>query len=112
LRRLAQQRRSHTANQQKQAAKSAANAQQNAANQAIQQTEQNYQRTAGNLNPYISAGNNALGTMNALNSGDYSSFTASPDYQFTCARRAARNASVTGSYLKAQRGLTCRYVSK
>lgn len=76
----------YSSNKQKGAAKSAANAQQNAANQAIQQTEQNYQRTATNLNPYITSGQNALGTMNALNSGDYSSFTASPDYQFSLAQ--------------------------
>lgn len=73
----------YSSNQQKGAAAKAANAQQNAANQAIQQTEQNYQRTAGNLNPYISAGNNALEQMQQLNSGDYSSFKESPDYQFT-----------------------------
>jgi len=73
----------YASNQQKGAAQSAANAQQNAANQAIQQTEQNYQRTAGNLNPYILAGQNALNTMGQLNSGDYSAFKASPDYQFS-----------------------------
>lgn len=73
----------YAANQQKGAAKSAANAQERAAQQAIDQTNQNYDRTATNLNPYINSGQNALGTINALNSGDYSSFHASPDYQFT-----------------------------
>lgn len=73
----------YSSNQQKQAAKGAANAQTNAANAAIQETEKNYNRTAQNLDPYISSGNNALNTMNALNSGDYSSFKASPDYQFS-----------------------------
>jgi len=90
----------YSSNQQKGAAQSAANAQQNAADQAIQQTEQNYQRTAGNLNPYISAGNNALGQMQALNSGDYSSFKASPDYQFSLSQGIQgldRSAAARGS---------------
>lgn len=90
----------YSSNQQKGAAQSAANAQQNAANQAIQQTEQNYQRTSGNLSPYISAGNNALGQMQALNSGDYSSFTASPDYQFSLSQDIQgldRSAAARGS---------------
>jgi len=90
----------YSSNQQKGAAQSAANAQKNAANQAIQQTEQNYQRTSGNLSPYISAGNNALGQMQALNSGDYSSFKASPDYQFSLSQGIQgldRSAAARGS---------------
>jgi len=90
----------YAASQEKGAAQSAANAQQNAATQAIQQTEQNYQRTSGNLSPYISAGNNALGQMQALNSGDYSSFTASPDYQFSLSQGIQgldRSAAARGS---------------
>ena len=73
----------YSANKQSNAAKGAANAQKNAANAAIQQSEANYQRTAADLNPYIDTGKNALGQINALNSGDYSSFHASPDYQFS-----------------------------
>jgi hypothetical protein len=65
------------------AAKKAGKQQAAAAQAAIQQTEQNYQRTAANLNPYIDAGSSALAQMQKLNSGDYSSFTASPDYQFS-----------------------------
>jgi hypothetical protein len=90
----------YSANQQKQAAKGAANAQTNAANSAIGQTEQNYQRTATNLNPYITSGQNALGTINALNSGDYSSFHASPDYQFSLSQGLQgldRSAAARGS---------------
>jgi hypothetical protein len=68
---------------QKSAANKAANAQQSAAQAAIDQTNLNYDRTATNLNPYINAGSGALGQMNALNSGDFSSFRASPDYQYT-----------------------------
>ena len=73
----------YSANKQSNAAKGAANAQKNAANEAIQQSEANYQRTAADLNPYIDTGKNALGQINALNGGDYSSFHASPDYQFS-----------------------------
>lgn len=65
------------------AAKKAGSKQSAAAQAAIQQQEQNYQRTAANLNPYIDAGSSALAQMQKLNSGDYSSFTASPDYQFS-----------------------------
>lgn len=90
----------YSSNQQKGAARAAANAQQNAANQAIQQTEQNYNRTATNLDPYITSGQNALGTMNALNSGDYSSFKESPDYQFALSQGLQgldRSAAARGS---------------
>ena len=72
----------YSANKQSGAANKAANAQQNAANQASAASEQNYQRTADNLNPYIGAGSSALSQMRALNSGDFSSFKESPDYQF------------------------------
>ena len=65
------------------AAKKAGKQQAAAAQAAIQQTEQNYQRTAANLNPYIDAGGSALAQMQKLNSGDYSSFKESPDYQFS-----------------------------
>lgn len=72
-----------TSQAQKSAANKASKAQQGAANQAIQASQQNYDRTAANLNPYIDAGKSALGQMQTLNSGDYSSFKQSPDYQFT-----------------------------
>jgi hypothetical protein len=65
------------------ASNKAASAQKNAANAAIQQQELNYNRTAANLNPYIDAGGSALAQLQKLNSGDYSSFKESPDYQFT-----------------------------
>lgn len=67
----------------KNSANKAAKGQQGAANQAMQASEQNYQRTAGNLNPYIDAGSSSLAQMQKLNSGDYSGFTQSPDYQFS-----------------------------
>lgn len=64
------------------AANKSAKASQNATNAAIQQQNMNYDRTATNLNPYIAAGTNSLGQINQLNSGDYSAFQNSPDYQF------------------------------
>lgn len=42
-----------------------------------------YQQTARYLEPYRLEGERALGTLGALSRGDYSSFTESPDYQFT-----------------------------
>lgn len=64
------------------AANKAASAQKNAANQAIAATQQNYDRTKSDLQPYITLGGNAVGTLNALNSGDTSAFHADPGYQF------------------------------
>jgi hypothetical protein len=64
------------------AAGKAASAQQSAANAAIAQQELNYNRTQTNLQPYMDAGTNALSLMNQANSGDYSAFNNSPDYQF------------------------------
>jgi hypothetical protein len=65
------------------AADKAARGSQKAADKAIAQQNLNYDRTAANLNPYINAGNDALSRLGALNNGDYSSFHASPDYQFS-----------------------------
>jgi len=65
------------------AANKAAKASKQAMDAAIAQQNLNYNRTATNLNPYINAGNNALTQIGALNSGDYSSFHQSPDYQFS-----------------------------
>jgi len=63
-------------------AHNAANAQKSAARGQIAATQQNYDNTAQNLNPYIDAGKNALGTITDLNNGNFSSFTNAPDYQF------------------------------
>lgn len=65
------------------AANKASKASQSATDKAIAQQNLNYDRTATNLNPYINAGNSALTQLGALNSGDYSSFHQSPDYQFS-----------------------------
>ncbi|MGN6280544.1 hypothetical protein [Frateuria sp.] len=64
------------------AAKKAAGAQQRAADQAIAATQQNYDRTKSDLQPYITLGGDAAGTLGALNSGDFSAFHADPGYQF------------------------------
>lgn len=42
-----------------------------------------YEQTRRDLQPYMQTGERSLSTLNALNRGDYSSFTESPDYQFT-----------------------------
>lgn len=73
----------YSANKQAGAAKAAGNKAQNAADAASAATEQNYQRTQTNLTPYISAGNDALTKINAVNNGDYSGFENSPDYKFS-----------------------------
>lgn len=65
------------------AADKAANASKDAAKAANAQLEQNYNRTAQNLNPYIGAGQNALTGLEALSNGNYSGFVNSPDYQFS-----------------------------
>lgn len=90
----------YSSSQQKSAANKASKAQQNGANQAAQASEQNYQRTSDNLTPYITAGGSALSQMQHLNAGDYSSFTASPDYQFSMSQGLQgldRSAAARGS---------------
>lgn len=64
------------------ASNNAKKGQQGAAARAAAASQQNYDRTKIQLDPYITAGGNALGAMQALNSGDYSAFKVSPDYQF------------------------------
>lgn len=89
-----------SSNAQKGAANKAANAQQRATQAAIDQQNLNYDRTATTLNPYINTGTNALNQLSALNSGDYSSFHASPDYQFSLSQGLQgldRSAAARGS---------------
>jgi len=64
------------------AANKAANAQKRGAAAAAAASEQNYERTKSDLQPYITLGGNAAGTLAALNSGDMSAFRADPGYQF------------------------------
>jgi len=64
-------------------AKSAAKAQQQGANAATAEQRRQYDLSRGDQMPWMDAGKGALGQMQKLNSGDYSSFNASPDYQWT-----------------------------
>lgn len=68
---------------QRNAAKAATKAQTNAANDSIAEQRRQYDQTRADQLPWLTAGSNALAQMQQLNSGNFSSFTASPDYQFT-----------------------------
>lgn len=52
-----------------------------AANSTAEQRRQYDQTRSDNL-PWLTAGTDALAQLQKLNAGDYTSFTASPDYQF------------------------------
>lgn len=70
------------ANQQKKAAKGAANAQAQGQQLSIAEQQRQFDLTRQDMQPWMQAGQNALGQMQDLNSGDFSSFTESPDYAF------------------------------
>ena len=72
----------YSANQQKQAAKGAANAQKQAADAATEEQRRQFDLTRADQQPFLQAGQKAVGQMQALNSGDFSSFNSSPDYQY------------------------------
>lgn len=72
----------YSANQQKKAAQGAANAAADANQLAIREQQRQFDLTREDMQPWLQAGQSALGQMQALNSGDFSSFTQSPDYQF------------------------------
>lgn len=76
----------YSADQQGKAAKDAARGGREAA--ALSQAQ--YEQMRRDQIPYMQAGTRALAQLDALNSGDYSSFTESPDYQFT------RSAAIKG----------------
>jgi len=65
------------------ASSNAAKSQSNAAKSANAVQLQMYNQTREDLQPYAQQGVGATNQINALNSGDYSSFNQSPDYQFT-----------------------------
>lgn len=73
----------YSANQQSKAAKGAANAQTRAADAATEEQRRQFDLTRQDQQPWLKAGQNALTQMQALNSGDFSSFTNSPDYTYT-----------------------------
>lgn len=60
---------------------SAARAQRRAAEQNSRLIGQRYDQTRGDFQPYMSAGTDSLGQLQAVNSGDYTGFYDSPDYQ-------------------------------
>lgn len=51
-------------------------------NAQVGETRRQYDQTRQDLMPWLQAGTGALNQMQQLNSGDFSSFTNSPDYQF------------------------------
>jgi hypothetical protein len=73
----------YSADQQAGAAEDAANAQRDGADAATAEQRRQYDQTRQDQMPWLNAGTSALGQMQALNSGDFSSFKESPDYQFT-----------------------------
>jgi hypothetical protein len=58
----------------------AADAQRKAAEANARLIGQRYDQTRGDFQPYMGAGQQALGQWSQLNSGDYSGFANSPDY--------------------------------
>lgn len=73
----------YSANQQKKAQKGAVNAQVRSEEAALAEQKRQYDLSRGDQMPWLQAGSGALAQMQKLNSGDYSSFNASPDYQWT-----------------------------
>lgn len=70
------------ASQQAGAAKDGARAQRDAADAATAEQRRQYDQTREDQAPWLQAGQGALGQLQALNGGDFSSFKESPDYQF------------------------------
>lgn len=60
-----------------------------------------YDQSREDMQPWLQAGQGALGQMQQLNSGDFSSFTKSPDYQFSLdqgMQALDRGAAAQGNY--------------
>lgn len=64
------------------AAKKAGQAAQAGAQAGIGEQQAARNQFQQNISPYLQSGQNALGGLNALNSGDYSGFESSPDYLY------------------------------
>lgn len=73
----------YAADRQASAQKKAGRANAAAANQALDRQNELYDQAVQSAQPYVNAGSGALSQLQQLNSGDYSSFQQSPDYQFT-----------------------------
>lgn len=72
----------YSANRQGAAAKKGAKAQGDAASATLAKQDELYNQSRDDAMPWLTAGQDALSQMQTLNSGDYSSFNESPDYQF------------------------------
>ena len=91
------------------AAGNAADAQRAGYDAATGEQARQYDQTRADFAPYREAGTAALGTINKLNAGDYSSFFTSPDYNFARSEGqrdigssfAARGGAAGGNALKA-----------
>lgn len=64
------------------ASNKSADAQKGAAKKSIAEQQRQFDLTRSDMMPWMNAGKGALGDMQALNSGDFSKFYQSPDYQF------------------------------
>lgn len=73
----------YSANKANSAAKDGARAQQQGLDAATAEQRRQYDQTRQDQMPWLNAGTGALAQMQALNSGDFSSFKESPDYQWT-----------------------------
>ena len=73
----------YSASKSSSADKKAANTQAQAANASNAEQARQYDLSRSDQMPWLTAGTSALAQMQKLNSGDYSSFNASPDYQWT-----------------------------
>lgn len=71
------------ADQQSKAAGKGADANAQAQMYGIDEQRRQYDQSRTDMMPWLTAGQGALGQMQALNSGDFSQFHESPDYQFT-----------------------------
>ena len=73
----------YAANKSSKASKNATNAQVQSQEASVAEQRRQYDLSRGDQMPWLDAGKSALGQMQKLNAGDYSSFNASPDYQWT-----------------------------
>jgi hypothetical protein len=64
------------------AANKSASAQTKAGKKSIAEQQRQFDLSRSDQMPWMQAGSSALGQMQALNSGDFSKFYQSPDYQF------------------------------
>lgn len=100
----------YSANRSAGAAGDAADAQSAASQAAIEEQRRRDAQYQQNIAPYLASGTGALGTIGALNAGDFGSFTQSPDYQFAMTqglqgldRTAAARGGVSGGGADADR---------